>query len=181
MNHPIYYFVAFIIGTALILLILNINFQVSDFQSEQSQENVLFLNIKTATEILDFNLKRIGYKSTQNPIDYADSSSIKFYSDIDDNNTVDSIEIKLLPTNTPTENPNDSRLVLILNSQIHDILPNGVVGFKLEYFDINNQPVTEKLFIKRIKYTVNLETISPIENKYLSMETTGFVIPKNIY
>ncbi len=181
MNHPIYYLLAFVIGTALIMLILNINIQVGNFQSEQSFENVLFLNMKTATEILDHNLQRIGYKATSNPIIYADSSIIKFFSDIDDNGTLDSIEIKLLPTVNNTINPRDNRLVFVLNNQIYDILPSGVVRFYLEYFDINNQPVTDLVLIKKIKYILNLETTEPINDRYYSLENTRFIIPRNIY
>ena len=73
----------------MILLAVNIN-------NTASSSVILFTTIEQrkitdASELIEYDFYKIGYRIPDEKIFVADSNEIKFYSDIDDNNVVDTI------------------------------------------------------------------------------------------
>lgn len=180
MNHPIYYVVSWIIGIAIIMIIIRLNFFAQDIKSETHQEEILLMNFITTQQIIEHQLKKIGFKTKSSPVLYADSIRIAFLSDEDNDGTADTVEIKKGMFNQMTNNPNDFSLIVKVDGNERKIIPGSVTRFKFEYFDINGNPTIEKLFIKRIKVTMKLESDIKFNDHYLSIERDFYVTPKNL-
>lgn len=180
MNHPIYFIVSFVIGISIILLFVQLNTFTSDSNIEALNEEILLRNFMTTQEIIEYHLKKIGFRASSNPIVEADSSRIKFICDDDRNNQLDELELTTKNEISNTENPNDFGLVLIRNGEEQVITPANVTKFVLEYFDVNGNPTNEKMFIKSIKVTLRMETENRIKGHYLFFENQFIVKPKNL-
>lgn len=180
MSHPIYYLVSVIIGTAIILILVRLVTFTSEENIYAMKEAELVMETLTTQEILEYHLKKIGYRVGNNPILEADSSRIKFRSDEDNDGLIDILEIKLGESAENSENPNDYKLVLIKNDTQEIIASKGVTKFKLEFFDVNDKPTTEKMFIKSIKVNLRMESDYKSDEKYLFYELSFIVKPRNL-
>lgn len=180
MNHPFYFVVSWIVGIAIIMIIMRLNFFAQDVRSETHQEEILLMNFMTTQQIIEYHLKKVGFKAKKSPILYADSTGIAFLSDEDNDTIVDTVEIKKGVFNQSTDNPDDFSLIVKVDGNEREIIPGSVTRFKLEYFDINGRPTTEKLFIKRIKIVMRLESDIKINDHYLTLEREFYLTPKNL-
>lgn len=180
MNNPIYYLMSVVIGTSIILLFMRLNTFAGDNNFEAQQEELLIRNFMTTQEILEFHLKKIGYRTGNNSIIEADSSRIKFACDDDQDGQLDVLEIKTKSYSSNTSNPNDFGLVFLKNDVEELITPSGVTKFKLEYFDVNGNSTNEKIFIKMIKVTLRMESEIEVNGHYLFFENQFFIKPRNL-
>jgi hypothetical protein len=180
MNHPIYLLISIVIGTSIILIVMRTTLYISDANQEAFYEEKVFQNFVTTQQILEYYLKKGGYRSSGNPVIEADSTRIKFLCDEDDNGVADTLEIKLgLPAES-SSNPNDYELILTKNSKSELIAPDGVTNFKLEYLDLNGNPTNEKLFIRFIIVNLRVESTEPFRDRYLFYEDKFTIRPKNL-
>ncbi len=180
MNHPIYLLISIVIGTSILLILIRTTTFISESNQEAMQDEKVFQNFVTTQQILEFYLKKIGYKSSVYPILEADTNKIKFLCDEDDDGGIDSIEIYVGNTVGSTQNPYDYELILVKNNHKKIIAPYGVTKFKLNYLDVNGNPTTEKLFIRFIIVNLRNEAEFPIRNHYLFYESNFIVRPKNL-
>ncbi len=180
MNHLFYFVVSWVVGIAIIMIIMRLNFFAQDIKSETHQEEILLMNFMTTQQIIEYHLKKVGFKAKVSPVLFADSIGIAFLSDEDNDGTADTVEIKKGMFNQTTNNPDDFSLIVKVDGNKREIIPGSVTRFKLEYFDINGNPATEKLFIKRIKVTMRLESDIKFNEHYLTLEREFYVAPKNL-
>lgn len=180
MNHPIYYLVSVIIGTSIILLLVSLNTYTSDSNIEALRDEILMQNFLTTQEIIEFHLKKIGFKTGNNSILEADSTRIKFNCYDNLSGQFVQFEIKTKEETINTANPHDFAIVLFENEKEKIIAPNGVTKFILEYFDVNGNPTTEKIFIKSIKVTLRMESEEKVNGYYLFFESQFIVKPRNL-
>lgn len=180
MNHPIYFIISWIMGIAIMMILIRLNFFAQDVNSETHQEEILLMNFITTQQIIEYQLKKVGFIAKSTPILYADSTRIMFLCDDDNDAIADTVEIKKGIFNQTTENPDDFSLIIKVNGYEREIIPGSVTRFKFEYFDINGKPTTEKLFIKRIKVMMKLESDIKFDNHYLTLEREFYVTPKNL-
>lgn len=178
------------IGAILILMILGIIFYIENSSREINTANIAQLNIKEIAEVLDYDLYKVGYRVTGSKIGVADSARLVFYSDIDNNGKVDTIEYVL---GNPSElistpNPRDRILYRILNNAPRRGSNLGVVDFKFTYYDSTNSILsysslvnqTERDRIKAIGYYVRVESTFPVEGYYPGAEIKKVIRPKNL-
>ncbi len=94
MNHPIYLSIIIVIGASLILILTRTTVFISEANQESLQEKKVFENFVLTQQLLEYYLKKIGYKSSANSIIEADSSRIKFICDDNGDGLIDTLEIK---------------------------------------------------------------------------------------
>lgn len=133
-----------IIGAVMMTIAYRLSDSITDRTYNHSGELTIQQNLATAAQIIEFDFRKIGYCKNWNLIPdptkallYADSSEIKFYTDIDNNGVVDSIHYYLGPTSelTGTANPRDRLLYRVLNGELHKSANLGITQFHLVYYD----------------------------------------------
>lgn len=180
MNNPVYFLISIIIGTSIILLFTRLSNHASDENIELLYEEILMRNFITTQEILEHHLKKIGFKVAGNSIIEADSNRIKFICDENQDGITDVIEIKMHQPALNTENPLDHSLIVLINDNQEIINQAGITKFNLEYFDVNGNPINEKMFIRTIRVTLRLESETSVNGKFLFYENQFLIRPKNL-
>lgn len=180
MNHPIYFLISTVIGTSVILLLFRINAFTNDQSVKTLQEELLLRNFITTQEIIEYHLKKVGHRFGNGSIIEFDSSKIRFKCDDDLDMNIDELEIRLGPKAENSINPDDYSLIFIRNGSNHIISPSGITKFRLEFFDVNENPTDQKVFIKSIRVTLRMESEIPIDGRYLFFENQILVKPRNL-
>jgi hypothetical protein len=178
------------IGAILILMIIGISFYIQNSAQEVNNANIAQMNVKEISEVLDYDLYKVGYRVSGSKILLADSTRLTFLSDIDNNGKVDTVRYLLgNPADlSSTPNPNDRILYRILNNEPLRGSNLGVVDFKFTYYDSSNIKInysslvsqTQRDRIKSIEYYIKVESLYPIEGYYPGAEIKKIVRPKNL-
>lgn len=161
------------IGGMIFLLIFKLNIYSSNQRYSSDSELQLQQNAKTQAEILNYDLRKIGYECDSTSIAVADSERITFYSDIDRNGTVDVVTyfIDDDPSLTSgTTNPNDVVLCRVVNSDTLIGPSLGLIRVKFSYLDKKSIPTTTINDIKYIRAELWLETSEPVTTIFTSSE-----------
>ncbi len=173
-----------ILGSVIIGgVMMTIAYRLSDTVTEKTYNNsgelTIQRNLATQAQLIEFDFRKIGYCKNWNLIPdptkallYADTSSIKFYTDIDNNGTVDSIHYYLGPTSelTGTANPRDRLLYRVLNGEQPRSSNLGVTQFHLVYFDALGDTLTPPIGINggitSIEINLTVESTEAYDQKY---------------
>lgn len=164
-------------------VMMTIAYQLSDTITERtynhSGELTIQQNLATVAQIIEFDFRKIGYCKNWNLIPdptkallYADSSEIKFYTDIDNDGDVDSIHYYLGPTSelTGSANPRDRMLYRVLNAETHKSANLGVTQFLLVYFDALGDTLTPPIGVNggitSIEINLTVENTDAYDQKY---------------
>ena len=161
----------YLIVSLLLLLMLKLNLFVNSSSITSDNELKLQQNAKTLAEIINYDFRKIGYQCDSTAIAIADSNHIKFYSDIDRNNTVDVIEYYTSDTTvaTETENPSDIILFRKFNGVEMGGPTLGLTKIKLSYLDEFNVATTVLANIRYIKVELWVEsTIPEMESNFVN-------------
>jgi hypothetical protein len=174
---------SFIVGGLLLLTILNVNVGVN----QQSIQNEMSINVQeNMVELvseIEYDFRKIGY-GLSNPalaIVRADTSSLKFLSDLNNDGILDSVMYSLSATNQMLEtcNPRDRRLTRKVNTQsVNSSL--GVVSFKMRFFDVQGVVTTSPSLIKSIEYSLVVENAFPVDTTYARSTWKGVIRPRNL-
>jgi hypothetical protein len=131
------------IGGMIMLLILKLNLYSQNVSYSSDNELKMQQNAKTLAEILDYDLRKVGYNYDSTAIITADSNRIKFYADMDEPGstgygTMDIVEYFLGDPSkvSSTINPKDIVLTRVLNGTDTLSGPSlGLVKLVFSYFD----------------------------------------------
>ena len=159
------------IGGLLLLLMLKLNLFATSSGITSDNELKLQQNAKTLAEIINYDFRKIGYECDSTAIAIADSNRIKFYSDIDKNNTVDVIEYYTSDTTvaTGTENPRDIVLYRKFNGVAMGGPTLGLTKFKLSYLNEFNVVTNVLANIRYLKVELWVEsTIREMESNFVN-------------
>jgi len=176
-----------IIGGVLMM----IAWRLSNAATEKTYNNVGELtiqqNLLQVAQIVEFDFRKIGYINSWSPvmdprtggpfqsnqaIVSADESSIKYYTDLLYDGTLDSIRYYLGPTsecaNTP--NPRDRILYRVENTDVPMPSNLGVTKFHLAYYDVNSDtllnPVINPNEIQNIEINITVENVAAYDTIY---------------
>ncbi len=168
-----------IIGGVMMTIAYRLSDTMTDRTYNHSGELIIQQNLATVAQIVEYDFRKIGYCKNWNLIPdptkailFADSSEIKFYTDIDNNGTVDSIHYYLGPTSecNGTANPRDRLLYRVLNDESPQSSNLGVTQFRLVYFDALGDtvtpPVSTKGGITSIEINLTVESTNAYDQKY---------------
>jgi len=172
----------------MILLAVNIN-------TTASSSIILFTTIEQkkimdVSELIQYDFYKIGYLIPDEKISVADSNEIKFYTDIDNNNEIDSVHYFVGNTTdlSYTSNPNDKPLYRQRNNHDSLLTEIPVVDFNLSYFySIGNSLDYASLtssggreLIKSIKIKITVESDEIYDEQYRTSEWKKKISPKNL-
>ena len=167
------------IGGVLLIILWRLDDAATQNVINNGQEVVLQQNLTTVATILEHDFRKIGYCANWNKIPdpsksivSADSNSIKFITDEDDDGNIDTLKYLLGPTSelASTPNPRDRFLYRILNGVVPQEANLGVTQFKMTYYDafgnVLNVPVANPGTIVTIAINITVEDSYAYDNKY---------------
>lgn len=153
MNTLLDIFGSVIIAALLFMLISRLNLFSQQTSYTSDNELKLIQNTKTLAEIIDYDFRKIGYRSTMKPkIKFATNTEIQFYADIDSiNNVNDLIRYWTVPSS--------EKGYIILQRTINDASlmsgPSlGLDSIKFTYLNGSQQLITNPsgTYLDSIKY-----------------------------
>jgi hypothetical protein len=169
-----------IIGGLVLLILFRVNTSAtSNLYTNTSEANVQSAMISVG-QVLEEDFRKIGYCKDWTKIPdptkailFADTSSIKFLTDLNNDGNVDTLSYYLGPAsellNTP--NPNDRLLYRVANSETPKSSNVGITEFKITYFDtfgnILSTPVTPPSQIQKMQIDIKVENTEPIDSTYV--------------
>jgi len=170
-----------IIGSILLSITLRLNDSATGKTYYNSAELSLQENMATIAQIIETDFRKIGYCADWNKfpdpskaVVYADSSSIKYLTDIDSDSNMDSIRYYLGPTSEllSTPNPRDRMLYRVLNNETPKTSNLGVTQFRLIYFDALGDtippPITTPGLINSVEINLAVESVAAYDTSYSS-------------
>jgi len=165
-----------LIAGILFLLILKLNLYSSNANYYSDNELKLQQNVKTLAEIINYDLRKIGYQCDSTAILTAQPTRIKFYADMDAPGTfghgvMDLVEYYLGDSTeaTGTANQRDKVLYRIINNTDTIGGPTlGLVDLKFSYLDAKGIATA---FLDSIKYVKAEFWVEPYE--FVSDNITG--------
>jgi type II secretory pathway component PulJ len=164
-------------------IIMTIVFRLSDAATEKTYNNsgelALQQNLATVAQIIERDFRRIGYCQDWNKIPdpskailYADTTRIKFLTDVEPDGNVDSIDYYIGPASelTITENPRDRILYRRVNNEVPAQSNLGITDFYMVYHDALGDsiplPITNYGIIASVEINVTIENVSAYDQKY---------------
>ena len=173
-----------VLGTLLMISLLAF---YNNFSTERYMSNLWIIsqnNAAVLSEVIDHDFRKIGYNvpSPGNSIISADSSSIDFLLDLDNDGNVDSVRYYVgNSSETPgTDNPNDRLFYRIVNGQNTRGSLLGLTGFKLAYFDSTGAATSVLNDIREIEIFLTVESPVTLDDYYPTVFIRKKVKPKNI-
>lgn len=180
---------SFAIGGMVILLIISFNMKMQEDARESFSNQNIQGNIASSAEVLNYYFYKIGYKASGEKILSADSNSIKFAADINNDGSLDTTSFYLGPKSelASTANPDDVKLYRRDNSST-PVLADIVTRFKLTYYDSLNNEINYSYLsgasgrnqIRGTKINLNIESQDKSENYYPIVEWQKLIRPKNL-
>jgi len=180
---------SFVVGSVLLLILVNLNLSISTAASENLYSGIIQRSVTSAADLVEHDFYKIGYRVTGNKISIADSTEIKFFSDIDNDGNPDEIHYFCGDSTgfKDTENTSDYLVTRLLNNQ----KPGAsivVTDFKLAYFDSLGQNIdytalknqSSRNNIKTIGIQLECESAEKIDDKFEAVEWERTIKPKNI-
>jgi len=167
-----------LIAGILFLLILKLNLYSSNANFYSDNELKLQQNVKTLAEVMNYDLRKIGYKYDGTAIVTAEPTRIQFYADMNEpgtygHGTVDFVEYYLGDSTEAlaTANTRDKVLYRIVNHT--DTLGGptlGLVDFRFSYLNSKGIATTILDSIKYVKAEFWVEPYEHVAN-YVSGQT----------
>ena len=140
-----------IIGGYVILMLLGFNESSVENSANYNEELILQQNLSTVAQVIEYDFRKIGYckdwKKIPEPskaVLFADSSQIKFLTDVDMNGVLDTMYYYLGSTDelSYTANPYDRKLYRVINSEPAVGANLGVTEFKIVYLNSSNDTLS---------------------------------------
>jgi hypothetical protein len=171
-----------VVAGVLLLIALRLNAQANETSVVYNGSVTLQQNMTTLVTWIEHDFRRIGYCKdyTKVPfptqsIRYADTSDIRFWTDVNSNGNLDSIRWYIGPTSemSSTPNPRDRKIYRQVNNGTPVGWVLGVTQFKLKYFDYEGKvlstPVAQPSGIYSMEISIACESPYTIKEQYRSM------------
>lgn len=172
---------SFVLGGMILIMSTKLNFVMSDNSQQSNMELATQENCVVVSKMLEVDLSKIGYRSASNaPIKIGDSTKIKFYADIDDNGTVDSVIYSTGPMATGYASTNPRHMLLYRTWNNKTTAMNvGLTRFKIIYYDSLGAEATQLNKIRSMKVSMDLESVLPsVDTVYSIVHWEQYINPK---
>jgi hypothetical protein len=176
---------SFIVGALVILQLAGMHIFLADqLQHASSERTALEVGASLAT-VLEHDLRRMGLdmEDPRGAIVSADSTSISFWGNLDDDVAIEAVTYDLGPKTSAAEtsNPNDRVLFRIVDSEPVADVALGVVGFHLDFYDYTGAETSDWGAVRSIHYTITVESPEPTDPfDPVRTITSGVVFPRNL-
>ena len=171
MNILLDLFGSIFIAGLLLLMILKLNLFASNANYYSDNELKLQQNAKTLAEIINYDLRKVGYQHNGTAIIAAEPTRIKFYADMEapgtaGHGTMDIVEYYLSDSTeaSSTLNLRDKILYRIVNNDTIGGPSLGLVDLKFSYLDSTGVVTNLLDKIKYIKAEFWVEPYDPVNN-----------------
>ena len=171
MNTLLDIFGSIFIAGLLLLMILKLNLFASNANYYSDNELKLQQNAKTLAEIINYDLRKVGYQHNGTAIIAAEPTRVKFYADMEapgttGHGTVDVVEYYLSDSTTASSTPNlrDKILYRIVNNDTIGGPSLGLVDLKFSYLDSTGVVTNVLDKIKYIKAEFWVEPYETVNN-----------------
>jgi len=170
-----------VIGGMLMLILFRLQDNATKNSYNYGGEAIVQQNLVEVVQLLEHDFRKIGYcrdwsqiPDPSKAILTADSTSISYLTDLDDDGTVDSLRYFLGPKSelTETPNPNDRMLYRVENGETPISANLGVTQFSLEFYDaLSNKldfPIENPGQIYTMRIDLKVENTSAYDQEYTS-------------
>lgn len=170
-----------IAGGILLLILARTNASAIENTYNDNSDLITQQNLSTVVLLLENDFRKIGYcenwtlvPDPTKTILSADSTSIKFIGDVNNDGTVDTVYYYVGPTSelSGTPNPNDRILYRVVNGSVTKSGNMGITQFSLSYFDdFGNQisfPITTPGSIAEIQITLQIQNTEAYNGQYVT-------------
>jgi hypothetical protein len=173
---------ATIIGGIIFFIILNLNIYSTQIKYTSNTNLKIQGDAETLASIIDYDLRKIGYKYKGTAITTAQSNKLSFYSDIDSSGTISSVTLTISDSTKVayTANPHDKILYQIINNDTSAGPSLGLTNLKFTYMNALGSQTTVRDSIKYIKAEIWLESPDQIDSNYEKTYWEITVNPRNI-
>ena len=152
-----------VIGGLLLFSVLNFQTDVRQHSFEYSNSLLVQQTALSIIELLERDLRQIGYGYNFPSLAVSALDSITFYADLFDDGVLDTVNYWVgdVSEASGTTNPRDKIFYRSSNSdpQLHDAL--GVTNFQLIFFDANGDATMNQTEIRTIEVTLEFESTEP--------------------
>jgi hypothetical protein len=172
-----------LISFAILFMILHLNVFSSQQKFASDKELEIQRNSKIIAEIMNHDLRKIGYKySGNNPFITTQEKVLSFYSDIDSNNVMDIVSYSLSDSTMAmiTLNPRDKILYRTINSDTAKGPSLGLVDLKFTYLNNNGIITSIQDSIRYVKTEIWVQSAEPIDSNYIFTYWEMTIHPRNI-
>jgi hypothetical protein len=174
---------SFIIGGLLALMLFNFKTYQSNTRYLSDSELQLQQNAKTLADIINHDLRKVGYECNSDSIWVETSSQrLSFYADLDRNGTPDLVTYFLGDSTeaTATPNPRDKTLYRIVNSDTIGGPTLGLTKLNFSYMDELGNPTVSDSAISYIKSEIWVESLEPVGGEYIFTYWEMTINPRNL-
>jgi hypothetical protein len=171
-----------VIAGILLLMMFNANIYQSNTRFASDSELQLQQNARTLSDILDYDLRKIGYECGNNPIIEADSERFSYFADMNRDGKPDIVTYFLSDTSYArgTKNPNDRVLMRVVNTDTIAGPSLGLTRLRFSYYDKFNNPTSDFNQLDFVRAELWVESIEPINNKYFFTYWELTINPRNL-
>jgi len=159
-----------IIGGLLALMLFNFNTYQTNTRYLSDTELQLQQNAKTLAEMLNYDLRKIGYNCERDSIwEETNNNRITYYADLDWDDTPDKVTYFLGDSTeaVSTNNPRDKVLYRVVNNDTTGGPTLGLTKINFLYLDeFGNQTVIHSN-IRYVKAELWIESIEPVNVDYI--------------
>lgn len=168
-----------VIGSILMLSIFRVNNASTEDLYRGTGNLTAQTNLATVVQILENDFRKIGYCAdwTQIPIPteailYADSSSVRYLTDVDNNGIIDTMYYYMdYSTDIPqTPNPRDRFLYRVVNGETPVGVNLGLTQFNMEFYNALgtklNFPIADPREIYSMQIDITVEDVAAYDEKY---------------
>lgn len=170
-----------VIGGMLLLILFRLNDTAVENTYMYGGELVVQENLVSVVTVLEHDFRKIGYcKNWENIPDpsqailEADTTKIKFLTDVDNDANVDTMYyyLGLASELSMTPNPRDRPLYRVVNNATPVKVNLGVTQFELKYFDALGNPISFPVTVPGEIYTmqinITVEDVAGYDQQYSS-------------
>ena len=171
-----------IIGGLVFLMVSNLNMYSSTTKFASDSELRLQQSAKSLAEVVENDLRKIGYKNSGVSIINATQQKLTFLSDIDSTGTVDNVTLTVSDsTKLPnTQNPHDIIYYRIVNNDTLKCSSYGLTSLKFSYKNEFGYTTTNVDSIKYVKAEIWLQSPEKVDSSYAKTYWEITVSPRNI-
>lgn len=164
------------------LMLFNFNIFQSNTRFASDSELQMQQNAKTLAEIVNYDLRKIGYEYESNPFLAADSEKISFYCDIDRDGSINLVTYLASDTKeaSSTTNPRDIILKRVVDNDTLSGPSLGLTKIKFSYLNQIGSPTSVMADIRYVKAELWVESLEPVEGNYIFTYWEITINPRNL-
>jgi hypothetical protein len=176
---------SFVIGSLLLLNVLRLNADITGQASLAMLDQAAQNSAIGIAQIMEEDLRKIGFGVATTAITQADSAEIRFLADWDGDGATETYRYYMgdLSEASGTPNPNDRFLHRVFNGSSDLQVGSGVTSLQLSYFDSNGNELSSPVTlanIRQIRVDFTVESDFAFDSTYAKMFMELRVRPKNL-